>query len=73
MSGTSLHRGLERPLCETPMVKSELPWRRQNFGDTRAVGYLLRKTDDKEWNQPKKKEVCCNPQSWKELEIWRPI
>lgn len=43
MSGVSLHGGLERPLCKAMKVKPGLPWRPQNVGDDRAVGYFQRR------------------------------
>ncbi|MGE9641895.1 hypothetical protein ACQP3J_33175, partial [Escherichia coli] len=41
--GVSLHGGPERPLCEAVKVKSGLPWRPQDVGDARVIGYLLRR------------------------------
>lgn len=38
-------------------VKPGLPWRPQDVGDSRALGYLLRKAADREWSQPKR-EKC---------------
>ena len=31
----------------------KLPWKCQDVGDVRAVGYLLRKDANREWNQPR--------------------
>jgi len=33
----------------------KLPWRPQDVQDARAMGYLLRKAADREWNQPRRK------------------
>jgi hypothetical protein len=50
------------------MVKPELPWRPQNVGYARAVGYLLRLVANRGWNHPKgKKYVAVN----KAERIWR--
>ena len=54
MSGVSLYGGLEKPLCEAVKMKPGLPWRPQNVGDARAMGYLLRGAANKELNQPKR-------------------
>ena len=56
MSGVSPHGGLEKPLCQAVKVKPGLPWRPQNVGDARAMGYLPRKAPNKAWNQPRRKE-----------------
>jgi hypothetical protein len=37
-------------------VTLKLPWRLQDFQDTRAIGYLLKKTANKDWNQPQRKK-----------------
>lgn len=47
MSGVSLHGGLERPLCKAMKVKPGLPWRPQNVGDDRAVGYFQRRDSNR--------------------------
>jgi hypothetical protein len=48
-------------MCESQTLKQEavtlkLPWKPQDILDTRAVGYLLRKAANREWNQPRKKK-----------------
>ena len=48
VSGVSLNGGPERPLCETVKVKAVLPWRPQDVGDARTVGYLPRKAANRE-------------------------
>ena len=55
MSGVSLNEGLERSLCEAVKVKPGLPWRPQDVGDARVMGYLPRKAANREWNQLKRK------------------
>ena len=57
VSEGSLHGDLERPLCETP-----------DGGDIRVMGYLPRKTANREWSQPKRKKcVAVNKaeRSWR--------
>jgi hypothetical protein len=39
---------------EHEAVKLKLTWRPQDVKDARAVGYLLRKAANREWNQPKR-------------------
>jgi len=41
---------------EAVKVKPVLPWRSQDGIDARAVGYLLRNADHREWNRPKRKK-----------------
>ena len=57
MAGVSLNGGLEVPLCEAVRLKPGLPWGPQDVGDARAVGSLLRRAANREWNQPKR-EKC---------------
>lgn len=51
VTGVSLHKAQERLLCEAVNVKPGLHWRTQDFGDARVLGYLLRKTTNRVWNQ----------------------
>ena len=62
MSGVSLNGDLERPLCEAMKVKSRLPWRPQNVGDARAVGYLPKKVANRV-EPSQEREVCYTQQS----------
>ena len=57
MSGVPWNGDPERSLCEAVKMKPGLPWRLQDVGDARAVGSLLRRAADREWNQPKR-EKC---------------
>ena len=69
----SLHGGPERLLCEAVVVKPGLPWRSQDVGDARAVGFMLRKVANREWNQPKRKKyVAVNKaeRSWSSHECF---
>jgi hypothetical protein len=45
--------GSQTPEQET--VKLKLLWICQDVRDARAMGYLLRKAANREWNQPKRK------------------
>ena len=37
-------------------VKLKLTWRPHNIKDARATEYLLRKANNREWNQPRRKK-----------------
>jgi hypothetical protein len=53
-------------------VKAGLPQRPQDAGDSRVMGYLLRKAANKAWNQPKRKKcVAVNKaeRSWRSLTL----
>ena len=56
MSAMSLQGNQERPLNEGMKVKLGLTWRPQDVDSTRAVGNLLRRAVNLEWNKPKKKK-----------------
>lgn len=45
---------------EQEAVMLKFPWRPQDVRDVRAMGYLLRKTASREWNQPRRKTVAVN-------------
>jgi hypothetical protein len=34
----------------------KLPWRFKDVKDARAMGYMLRKAANREWNQPRRKQ-----------------
>ena len=34
----------------------KLPWRLKDVKDARAMGYMLRKAANREWNQPRRKQ-----------------
>ena len=46
--------GLERPVCEVVKMKPGWPWRPQDVGNARAMGYLPRKVANREWNEPQR-------------------
>ena len=54
--GVSLHGNQKRPLCEAVKMKPRLLWTSLEIRDARAMGYLPRKADSREWNQPKRKK-----------------
>ena len=37
-------------------VTLKLPWRLKDVKDARAMGYMLRKAANREWNQPRRKQ-----------------
>jgi hypothetical protein len=41
---------------EQEAITLKLPWRPQDVQDTRAMGYLLRKAANREWNPPRRKK-----------------
>ena len=48
-------------MCGSQILKQEavtlkLPWRLQDVQDARAMGYLLKKAANREWNQPRRKK-----------------
>ena len=48
-------------MCGSQTLKQEavtlkLPWRPQDVRDVRAMGYLLKKAANREWNQPRRKK-----------------
>ena len=68
VAGVSLHGGPERPLHKAVRSKSILPWRPQDIGDARVIGFLLRKAANGEWNQSKRKKCVVINKAEKELE-----
>jgi hypothetical protein len=50
-------------------VTLKLPWRPQDILDATALGYLLRKAANREWNQPRRKKFVAVNKDEKELEI----
>jgi hypothetical protein len=52
--------GAQKIMCGSQTLKQEvvtlkLPWRPQDVQDATAMGYLLRKATNREWNLPKRK------------------
>ena len=48
VAAVSLPGGQKRPLCEAVKLKYALPWRPQDAGDARVMGYLQRKAANRE-------------------------
>jgi hypothetical protein len=51
-----------KDLVESQTLKQEavtlkLPWRPKDVKDARAMGYMLRKAANREWNQPRRKQL----------------
>jgi hypothetical protein len=52
-------------MCGSQILKEEavilkVPWRPQDVQDARAMGYLLRKAANREWNQLRRKKFAVN-------------
>jgi hypothetical protein len=50
-------------------VTLKLPWRRKDVKDARAMGYMLRKAANREWNQPRSKQFVAVKKDEKGVEI----
>jgi hypothetical protein len=50
-------------------VTLKLPWRPQDVKDAKALGYLLRKAANREWNQPRRKKSVAVNKDKKGVEI----
>ena len=66
VSGVSLNGGLvEKQLHEAVNLKPGPPWRTQDIRGARVMGYLPRRTANRECNQPRrKKSVAVNKAEW---------
>ena len=47
---------MESQTLKEEAVTLKLPWRLKDVKDARAMGYMLRKTANREWNQPRRKQ-----------------
>ena len=47
---------VESQTLKQEAVTLKLPWRPKDVKDARAMGYLLRKAANREWNQPRRKK-----------------
>jgi hypothetical protein len=61
-------------MCGSQTLKQEavtlkLPWRPQDVRDVRAMGYLLKKAANREWNQPRRKKFVVVNKNEKGMEI----
>ena len=62
---------VESQTLKQEAVTLKLPWRLKDVKDARAMGYMLRKAANREWNQPKRKKcVAVNKaeRSWRSEE-----
>jgi hypothetical protein len=50
-------------------VALKLPWRLKAVKDARAVGYMMRKAANREWNQPRRKQFVAVNNDEKGVEI----
>jgi hypothetical protein len=50
-------------------VTLKLPWRLKDVKDDRAMGYMVRKAANREWNQPRIKQFVAVNKDEKEVEI----
>jgi hypothetical protein len=48
---------VESQILKQEAVTLKLPWRLKDVKDARVMGYMLRKADNREWNQPRRKQV----------------
>jgi hypothetical protein len=48
---------VESQTLKQEAVTLKLPWRLKGVKDARAMGYMLRKTSNREWNQPRRKQL----------------
>ena len=58
----------QRDHHEKLKVKPGLCWQHQNVGDSRVVGYLLKKAGNREWNKPKREKFVStnnNERNWR--------
>jgi hypothetical protein len=51
----------------------KLPWRLKDVKDARAMGYMLRKAANREWNQTRRKQFAAVNKDEKGVEILRPL
>ena len=61
-------------MCGSKTLKQEavtlkLPWRAQDAKDARTIGYLLKKTVNREWNQPRRNKFVAVNKDDKGVEI----
>jgi hypothetical protein len=48
---------MESQTLKQEAVMLKLPWRLKDVKDARAMGYMLRKAANREWNQPSRKQL----------------
>ena len=47
---------VESQTLKQEAVTLKLPWRLKDVKDARAMGYMLKKAANREWNQPRRKQ-----------------
>jgi hypothetical protein len=61
---------VESQTLKQEAVTLKLPWRLKDVKDARAMGDMLRKAANREWNQPRRKQWL---QSTKTKKEWRSL
>ena len=65
----SLKDQVESQTLKQEAVTLKLPWRLKDIKDARAMGYMLRKAANREWNQPRRKQFIAISKDEKGVEI----
>ena len=60
---------VESQTLKQETVTLKLPWRLKDVKDARAMGYMLRKAANREWNQPRRKQFAAVNKGEKGVEI----
>ena len=60
---------VESETLNQEVVSWKLPWRLKDVKDARAMGYMLRKAFNREWNQPRRKQFVAVNKDEKGVEI----
>ena len=60
---------VESQTLKEEAVTLKLPWRLKDDKDARAMGYMLRNADNREWNQPRRKQFVAVNKDEKGMEI----
>ena len=60
---------VESQTLKEEAVTLKLPWRLKYVKDARAMGYMLRKAANREWNQPRIKQFVAVNKDEKGVEI----
>ena len=60
---------VESQTLKEEAVTLKLPWRLRDVKDARAMGYMLRKAANREWNQPRRKQFEAVNKDEKGVEI----
>jgi hypothetical protein len=60
---------LESQTLKQEAITLKLPWRLKDVKDAKAMGYMLRKAANREWNQPRRKQFVAVNKDEKRVEI----